>query len=142
MAAPRGSRRLSVAAQALALRRDHPDAAIRVGSRGLTCVLDLKPTGLSLTYRVKVSYDGARHPATSVLSPHLETFQGHSLPHVYSDGTLCLYDTGEWHVGLFITDTIVGWAVEWLAHYELWRASGQWHGDGDSPLAAPSPADA
>ncbi|MBA8806677.1 hypothetical protein FHX71_000619 [Promicromonospora sukumoe] len=30
---------------------------------------------------------------------------------------------------LFI-DTFVPWSLEWLVYYELWRATGIWHGDG------------
>lgn len=136
MAAPRTSRRLGVAAQALALRRDHPDAVLRVGKIGLIFTTHIQPTALSLVYRVRISYDGVREPKTTVLDPVLEAPPGQPLPHVYSDGSLCLYDLGEWHHGLFIADTVVGWAAEWLAHYELWQVSGQWHGDGPALTAS------
>src|ERR1017187_5583059 len=31
---------------------------------------------------------------------------------------------------MLIGDSIIPWAAEWLAHYELWKWSGQWYGDG------------
>jgi hypothetical protein len=96
----------------------------------------VRPTALSLTYRVRIKYDGVREPRTLVLNPVLVASPGKPLPHVYNDGSLCLYDRGEWHHGLFIADTIVGWAAEWLAHYELWEASGRWHGDTLPPGSA------
>lgn len=42
---------------------------------------------------------------------------------------LCLYDwqRWEWHPGLPIAD-LVPWTSEWLLCYELWHATGVWHG--------------
>ena len=39
---------------------------------------------------------------------------------------------------------LVSWTAEWLAHYELWKRTHQWYGDGDgtdteAPTAAPWP---
>ena len=33
---------------------------------------------------------------------------------------------------MLIVNTIIPWTTEWLAHYELWKRSGRWYGDGDS----------
>ena len=30
----------------------------------------------------------------------------------------------------FIADTIIPWTSEWLLHYEIWVATGIWHGGG------------
>lgn len=129
MAARPPSRRLGVAAQAYALRRDYPGAQLRVKATGLRFTYALQPTALSLTYGVRITYDGILHPCTRVISPGLQGRSDRPLPHVYSDGSLCLYDEGEWNHRTFISDTIVGWAAEWLAHYELWVGTGMWHGD-------------
>ena len=32
---------------------------------------------------------------------------------------------------MLIVDTIVPWAAEWLLHYEIWLATGEWFGDRD-----------
>ena len=56
------------------------------------------------------------------------------IPHRYRDGDLCLYDPGieaprsEWDQTMPIADTLVPWAAEWLFFYELWHATGVWHG--------------
>jgi hypothetical protein len=59
------------------------------------------------------------------------------LPHVFTEGPpaeLCLYDPGvqagqsEWNETMLIADTIIPWASEWLYFYELWHATGVWHG--------------
>lgn len=63
----------------------------------------------------------------------LRTRPGRSLPHVYDDGTLCLYERGEWNDNMFLADTIVPWASEWLAHYEIWLGHGKWYGGGEWP---------
>ena len=48
---------------------------------------------------------------------------------------LCLYDPDarEWHSGLSIAGTIVPWAIDWLACYEGWLATGEWTGGGRHP---------
>ena len=32
---------------------------------------------------------------------------------------------------MLIADTIVPWTCEWLVHYEIWFATGEWHGGGE-----------
>jgi len=34
-----------------------------------------------------------------------------------------------------IASTILPWASEWLFHYEIWRATGEWTGGGREPAA-------
>ena len=57
------------------------------------------------------------------------------LPHVYpplDDPTLCLFDpvAGEWDASMQISQTIVLWALDWIACYELWLMTGKWTGGG------------
>ena len=52
---------------------------------------------------------------------------------MYSDGTLCLHKSGDWTQYMFIADSTVPWAAEWLANYEIWLATGDWHGGGEWP---------
>ena len=42
---------------------------------------------------------------------------------------------------MFIADTIVPWACEWLLHYEIWLATGEWHGGGEHPSAGTAGGD-
>jgi len=35
-----------------------------------------------------------------------------------------------------IADTIIAWASEWLFFYELWLATGEWHGGGHDPTSS------
>lgn len=69
----------------------------------------------------------------------LATREGESLPHVYSDGTLCLHLSGEWNEKMYLVDSIVPWTAEWLANYEIWLATGDWNGGGEWPLGRSPP---
>ncbi len=61
-----------------------------------------------------------------------------ALPHYYHDKqALCLYDAVDWRPWMKLADTIVPWTVEWLWFYELWKATGEWHGSGGNHIIAP-----
>jgi hypothetical protein len=49
---------------------------------------------------------------------------------MFPDSTLCLCYPEEWQPTMLIARTILPWTVEWLAHYEIWRATGHWTGGG------------
>jgi hypothetical protein len=88
-----------------------------------------------VTYTVRVSYRlGWRRPRITVLDPPLRTAEVSRLPHVFPGDRLCLHFTHDWNEGMLIADTVVPWAAEWLLHYELWKATGKWHGGGHEPL--------
>jgi hypothetical protein len=96
----------------------------------------LQPTQISDDYTVEVSLRDGSPPRARVLVPELQPrTPGGRLPHVYGGPTLCLYypHYGEWHPGLFVAETIVPWASEWLFHYESWHVTGRWHGGGIHP---------
>ena len=114
------------------MRSSWPQGAIVLRPGVLVWQSVVKPTAISLDYRVEISYRPGRHPCVVVLDP-LEGRPGENLPHVYRDGSLCLYEAGQWTADMYIARTIVPWASEWLVHYELWLASGIWYGDEDEP---------
>lgn len=94
---------------------------------------ELTPTPLSSTYAVKLRYSLKESPTVRVLSPALKIRGGEEeIPHLYPDGSLCLYygKEQEWKRTQFLADTILPWASEYLAHYELWLATGEWLGGG------------
>jgi hypothetical protein len=78
-------------------------------------------------------------PRVSVLSPRLRPRPGDPegrLPHVYyspgGEVTMCLLDpeAGDWSPADLLAETTVPWAIEWLAAYEGWRATGEWAATG------------
>jgi hypothetical protein len=123
----------SVAQQAFALRARYPGAQLHLRAGRLLWTGDLRPNCLSRDYRVQIAYRTGGHPHVRVNSPQLDGRPGESLPHVYRDGTLCLYREGEWSSSMLIADSVVPWASEWLFFYEIWLPSGEWHGGGEWP---------
>ena len=80
-------------------------------------------------------------PLVRVIRPRLQLrwdVEEAPLPHAYLDSQapelspLCLFDPAnhEWTPDDLIADTIVPWACEWLACYEMWLATGRWFGGG------------
>jgi hypothetical protein len=123
---------LSLIQQAFALKARFPDATGTLKPGRFVWIGVLQPTPLSRHYRVEINYRARYEPSVRVLDK-LETREGESLPHVYRGGTLCLYEPGEWNHRMPLTDSIVPWTAEWLANYEIWLATGDWHGGGEWP---------
>lgn len=112
--------------------------------------------GIMRPYRVAIEYGPPtmdtrlllldRIPLVRVLQPRLEfrfnDREDGPLPHVFfdaeklQDSPLCLFDPAqhEWSAADLIADTTVPWAVDWLACYEGWLATGRWYGGGRHPL--------
>jgi hypothetical protein len=87
----------------------------------------LQPTRTSPVYVVEIRYRQPKPPEVHVLSPSLKD----DAPHRYSDGSLCLYYPRDrsWTSNMLIAQTIVPWTAIWLAFYELWLRTGEWHGE-------------
>jgi hypothetical protein len=97
----------------------------------------LQPSPLSLKYVVELEYMAhKRTPSVTVASPALRDEGIRSLPHVYVGDRLCLCYPWQWDGAMLIARTIVPWASEWLLHFELWKATGTWHGGGHEPAVA------
>ena len=125
-------RALSVAQQAFALRSRFPEGRGILKCGRLAWTMDLKPTPLSRTYRIEIVYDGRGQPRVRVLD-ELPTRDSAALPHTYVGDSLCLHEPDDWTPAMSIADTILPWTSEWLAYYELWLATGEWHGGGEWP---------
>lgn len=101
------------------------------------------------TYRIGILYRApllverldpcSLQPRVSVLTPRLRPRPGDTegqLPHVYygpsGEVMMCLFDpeAGDWSPADLIAETTVPWAIEWLAAYEGWRATGKWTASG------------
>lgn len=129
---------LSLAGQAIGLRRAFPAADIKIRPTKLVWTGVLTPTPLSRDYTVRITYSADEYPTVVIMDPPLQPDADGLLPHLFRDGSLCLHKANEWDGSMLIVDTIVPWAAEWLAHYELWTHTGQWCGD-DDPAATASP---
>jgi len=121
---------VSLALQALWLRRSFPDSTVSLTARRLTWAARVQPLQISRAYSLQLIADHARTPSIYVTDPPLRPDETGRLPHVYDDGSLCVAEPGDWKRHMLFVDTFVPWALEWLVYYELWRATGIWHGDG------------
>jgi len=129
------ARAINLATQQLKLRSLFPRARTRIQRSELSWEADITPTPLSEVYRVGLTYKLGEPPDVHVFSPKLERLEKCPLPHVYKGEMLCLYlpRAGEWRADKFLALTIVPWTSEWLANYEVWRATGGvWCGGGTS----------
>ncbi len=122
----------SLAQQAFALRSRFPNERVDLAAARLVWRGTIQPTPLSRAYRVQVTHRTGRVPEVRVLDA-LDGRPDEALPHVYRDGTLCLHLPGEWTSDMLIVDTTLPWAAEWLINYEIWKATGDWHGGGQWP---------
>jgi len=108
------------------MRRLFPQLAYKAGKN--VWYGRLRPDEDSRTYSLKIEYKPGTAPQVWILSPEVHS----NAPHRYSDLSLCLYYPrhGEWHPGLFLAQTIVPWAAEWLFYYEVWLEDpeGRWFG--------------
>ena len=125
------TRRLArLAGTAKRLDRMYPDGKATLRAGMLRWIGTLQPSEVSAVYRVELMYRPPRRPSVFVRWPKLAPDDKGHLPHIYSDGSLCLYEAGQWGHQDRIDETVLPWACEWLLHYEFWRATGDWHGSG------------
>lgn len=102
--------------------------------------------GFQRFYVVGISWNPSERnrPYVYLIDPPLTSRQGRAfedIPHLiyFSDNPvrsgLCLFDpeSGEWSYRMFIADTTVPWAAQWLYYYELWHHDGKWRGGGVGP---------
>lgn len=123
------------------LRRDYADGTTTLRAGTLRWTGELQPSEISHRYRVGLSYTPPKHPRVIVLRPKLVVDAHGHLPHIYPDGSLCLYQLDQWEHGDRIATTILPWTCEWLLHYEFWRATGEWRGSGGDhtgPVSQPA----
>jgi hypothetical protein len=96
----------------------------------------LQPTPMSETYSVQIDYPFHRRPKVWVIWPKLfESETKEKIPHTFSDGSVCLHLHSDWTPRMFVAETIIPWLSLWLYHYEVWRATGTWHGGGHEQRA-------
>lgn len=104
----------------------------------------IQPTSISDRYEVQIRFGWGMIPEVQVLDPVPVPRPGTTkLPHVYAENDLCLYtfENGDYDFARdYIADTIIPWTAEWLAHYEVWYATGVWYGGGSQCLADKVPS--
>jgi hypothetical protein len=125
------TREFNLAVQLGQLRSFYPDSFSQINEH---CELEwrgqLKPSAFSETYLIGMAYRIGSRPSVVVLEPELVVPEVRSDIHMFRDNTLCLYFKDEFTKDMLLAKTIVPWTAEWLIHYELWLATGEWMGGG------------
>ena len=121
---------LPLAVQAALLKGAFPQSSITVApNKSLRWEGELSPSPLSSVYGIRLDYRLGKRPQVTVLDPELMPRDGKLPPHLFKEGTLCLYRyRTEWNPSLPLADTILPWTSLWLMHYETWLVTGQWSG--------------
>lgn len=127
--------------QAFRLHQDFPNGTVRLRPTVLMWTARLTPTPLSREYTVRITYVRGHYPRVVIVEPRLEAEERKLLHHLYPNGDLCLHKLDEWEPSMLLIDTIIPWTAEWLAHYELWKRTHHWYGDGDRSEVKPPAAD-
>lgn len=94
-------------------------------------------TGL---YRIEIEGKPGRKPAVWLSGGSIDEESIEGAPHNYGIDRdrlrvkVCL-DRGDWREDQLYARTYVPWAMEWIVHFEIWCATGQWTGGGvhDTP---------
>lgn len=134
---------VSLVREADLLKKRFPSGHVNLRRGTLRWRCTLQPSEISQNYRIHLTYASLASPRVVVRDPRLVPDTNGHLPHVYSDGSLCLYEPGEWKHGDSLASTIVPWTCEWLFFYEFWLALGVWLGSGGDhtgPIQLPSPS--
>ena len=134
-------KKITLAKQLVNLTASYPDSQGWIRYRKqLTWWGKIRPSPLSQMYTVNLTYELGQPPEIWVIGDELERLNDPDFPHKYevdAEGKkvrLCLYRYREFDAYKLLSDTIVPWVVEWLYHYEIWLATGEWCGGGEHPL--------
>jgi hypothetical protein len=120
----------NLALQLLWLQRDAPYGEGTIRHSRLVWRASVQPGALTGTYAIELRYRLGERPGIFVVAPALKRLDGRDPPHRFEDGSLCLNVYGEWRPDMSLAGTMVLWALEWLVHYEIWLATGEWRGGG------------
>lgn len=128
---------LNIYIQGKKLEKVIPYSVLRFDKNEMIWEGDIRPTLISKIYRIRINYVFGRKPVIRIISEVLDRLKNEKLPHVYSDKRqeLCLYypKNNEWNSSMYISQTILLWASEWLFFYEHWLITNEWLGGGIHP---------
>lgn len=99
-------------------------------------IMQIKPSEMSRTYRVKITYKYGHIPRAILLEPKLEKYKDEYPHHIYGfdkkgHANLCVFKRGvdQWNHETSIAKTFIPWVFTWLNTYEYWLITGKWHYD-------------
>jgi len=127
---------ISLIKQLLFIKKLYPHWQSKIINSQLICVGNIKPTELSQSYKITITYKLKNSPKIKIINPSLEkNSKDEKPPHLYKGDFLCLYHpkTSEWNNDKKIAEYIVPWISLWLYYYEVWLSTDKWFGGGLHP---------
>lgn len=104
-------------------------------NKGLVAIGQVQPNSNGDSYRTRIEYKIGKAPRVWIESPELVSRCGEKIPHMYSQERVCCFKPGaDWDWSMSVAGYIPGRVSQWLYFYELWHATGIWHGRGIHPL--------
>lgn len=132
----RRPRTLSLAAQLLGLKRLFPSSAGVIKNGVLKWSYDFfQASPLSGVYKIEIEGKLGIRPSVWLSGGAIKQSNAIDAPHKYRVNNampkieVCL-DKGDWKSDQLYTNTYVFWAMEWIVHFEIWCATGEWTGGG------------
>ena len=125
-------RTLGIGEQKAHFRRSYPTFTTSEPRRQvLVCRGKIKPTALSETYLVRISYEIMKTPKVYIEDPVIKRRQPHErIPHTYDEDRPCAFRPRiDWRSDRSLA-ILVPWISMWLYFYEVWYVTGEWHGGG------------
>ena len=120
--------------QVAKIKQHYPQTVGQCKRGKVDLTLKLKPTSTSIVYTIKLF---AKQDSTVVnifvVNPKISLFEnGKKVPHLYSDGSLCLFypKYNELSYNDLWAETLIPWTSLWLFYYEIWKETGEWLGGG------------
>ncbi len=134
------SPKISLASQAIYLRKEYPESQCSLHCGVLIWSGEIRPTPLSRTYKIRIEcHSFQKRPKVILYGDYIEGIDRRDFPHYFEidrdkpEVVLCLHMPYEFDHRSWIADTIILWTQEWLYFYEIWLATGEWHGGGHVP---------
>ena len=115
-------------------KKYYPQTIVQCKKGKVALTLTLKPTPSSINYTIKLfAKQGSSIVNVFVVNPKVDLFEnGKKVPHLYSDGSLCLFypKNNELSYSDLWSQTLIPWTSLWLFYYEIWKETGEWLGGG------------
>lgn len=116
------------------IKKKYSEATYVVNKGKVVVDIFLQPSEGSMKYKVRLlAKIGSANVDVFVVEPNIREWMNNmSIPHLYRNGSLCLYYPAynEWNVKELWSDTLIPWTCLWLYFFELWLATGEWYGGG------------
>lgn len=136
---------ISLTVQLMHLKRLYPTGAGGVVRDQIVWLQRIRPHALAHEYLCRLEYSRHWYPRVYIVEPKVTVLASErKLPHVRTEEepiAMCLFyqEDACWHSGMLLAEIVVPMAYYWLACFEDWLFTGEWHGGGTHDIAPHPP---